>query len=118
MTAVYVLNHKILEHNDNGPANITFFYKNKNIQIICFKQNGLFHRTNGPAYIFYKDDILIEEQYLINNRIHNVTGPAWRKFDLNLKKWRNDYFVNNEFISKEIFLNILENRLKTGGLHE
>lgn len=95
--------------NINGPSSITI-YENNIIDIIYYI-NGKVHRSFLPAYIKYKDGIIIYEAYYINNKIHNSIGPASRHFKLHTSNtWDNEFCVNDNWLSKDAFCDLLSGR--------
>lgn len=56
-----------LQHRDRGPAVITPTYEE-------WRQNGKFHRLDGPALKFY--DHISNEHWYLNGKLHRENGPA------------------------------------------
>jgi hypothetical protein len=59
----------------------------------AYTLNGMLHRTNGPAVIFYfKSGKTYNEQYLINGVQHRIDGPSDIYYDEHgfdyLKQWQ------------------------------
>jgi hypothetical protein len=76
-----------------------------------FNHNRQYHNINDPAVITYNSGFVINESYYLNGKKHNPIGPAIRlKFSLN-GCWTNSYYINDKYITKEIFINNLEKRL-------
>ena len=84
-------------HRTDGPARI-FYHKNGNIQAEEYYMNGDRHRTDGPAMIWYYDNGNIKsEEYYMNDKRHRLDGPAVIKYSKSGRISR-EYWVNGEHI--------------------
>ena len=72
------------------------------------------HCNCGPAIkLFSIDGFCYNEHYYINGVLHNSVGPAHIRYSLDRKFLiASNFYMGGRFISKEIFLNNLERRLK------
>jgi len=71
---------------------------------ICYRLNGKRHRTDGPAYIFYKSDgSLGSEAYYLNDKYHRTDGPAIICYNRNGQVSCEEYYLNDKFLSQKEF---------------
>ena len=51
------------------------------LQYETWKLNDLFHRTDGPAIIYYRPDGTVEyEQWCLHGKLHRADGPAYTSY--------------------------------------
>ena len=66
-----------VKHRKDGPALIWYYYCG-DILVEKYCINGKVHRKNKPAYIeYYKNNIVEREIYYYNGKKHNINGPAF-----------------------------------------
>lgn len=73
---------------------------------------GKMSNFSGPAISCYNDinKSLNYEIYMLNGKYHNITGPAYRYFDILSQAWRNHYYINGEGISVDSYCKLIERR--------
>jgi len=103
-------------HNPSGPASIMFDY---DFVRVFYREYGKIHRQSGPAKIIYDlHGNIIEEEYRINDQLHNPIGPARRVIrDMRgigkLKRWYNYFYIHNKEIPLDRFCKRYEKYAKT-----
>lgn len=50
---------------------------------ITYYKNFQYHRTDGPAHVIYRNNIIYRESYYIDGLLHRIDGPAKIDYD----KW-------------------------------
>jgi hypothetical protein len=87
--------------NDTGISvsgfygDISFTNVSKQKYRTVYKLNDVFHRTDGPAVIFYfKSGKVHNEQYMINGVTHRVDGPANICYDEDGFVYYNQWQIN------------------------
>ena len=83
---------KIVKYNENNlPIKITYYKTNSAYKL---------HNPNGPALIYFYDNtskpIVHIEIYYINNKKHNLNGPAYIEYDMDGNIIKEQYFINDK----------------------
>ena len=68
-----------------------------NYDSIYYTLNGKYHRTDGPAYIYYNaDETLNCECYILNDKYHRTDGPAVIYYNRDGGIYSEHYFLNGQ----------------------
>ena len=71
--------------------------------------NGLLHRSNGPAIIYYfKNGSIEDETWYKSNMLHREGGPALIRYDRNGNIVEEKYYFNDVEIVDEFQIEVLK----------
>lgn len=68
-----------------------------------FMRNGLLHKTDGPARIYYNQDRIVRVEYYQFGLLHREDGPAKIYYDTSGRPSFKFWYLNNDFISETDF---------------
>jgi hypothetical protein len=122
INVICTLKKSYKEDNPFGPSSFYFSSCKCNIKKcvknygklvnVFYKKNGLFHRTNGPAYLCYDNGLIVNEKFFINGKKHNPVGPACRVYYNN--RWVNEFYIKGNIMNKDVFFK----NIKIKGIYE
>ena len=79
---------------------LTNNYVNGNIKSEAYYLNNKVHNINGPAFISYFENGNINcKEYFLNNELHNEQGPSVIVYNLNGSIEYKAYYLNGEKIN-------------------
>lgn len=77
-----LLNENGNKHSDTIPSLFIFNDDCSMVKFVSYNINGVDHREDGPAKIWYNEDGSIElEEWYINGECHRESGPAVTTYD-------------------------------------
>lgn len=84
----------------------TFYYdltKKLKKSIVYSDENGLYHRTDGPARSWYRreDGSLGSEEYITHGLRNRIEGPALIRYKRDRSVESEHYFINGVDLTKE-----------------
>jgi antitoxin component YwqK of YwqJK toxin-antitoxin module len=95
-----------LRHRNNEPA---FQVWNEAGELIIeeWRQNGFLHRNNGPACQQWTSGVLIREEWRQNGRWHRDNGPAVRRWNKAGELFLEIWYQNDRALTAEEIEKIL-----------
>ncbi len=84
-------------NNINGPAYIQY-YPDGTKSLDCWYKYSKKHRPNGPAEIWYENEIKRFEIWYENDKLHNLNAPAWIQYSVNGNKKIEQWYEYGFFI--------------------
>lgn len=105
------LNEKGQRYREKGLPAVIYYYKNGNIEIERWYEEGKQQREKGPSAIHYYEDGNIKREfwYKDTRRRHREDGPAYILYDKNGNIQREDYYLNGkEYTNFEDWLEDLQ----------
>ena len=73
-------------------------------QYIVYFLNGKYHRTDGPAFIYYYENGQVNcVYYYLNDKRHRTDGPAIIRYYENGQIQSEKYYLNSKPLSKKEF---------------
>jgi len=103
---IYYLNGQ--SYKDGGPTIYRIYNKDNMIDEEDYRLDGKLHREDGPAQTFYfKNGQIIHEFYYLNGKHHREDGPAEIRY-INGKIERKYYYLNDEKITDEFQILVID----------
>ena len=80
------------------------YYSNGSIYSERWCINGKYHRTDGPAIIYYnKDGSISSERWYVNGKIHRTDGPAIIYYNKDGSTYGEHWCINGKGLTEEEF---------------
>jgi antitoxin component YwqK of YwqJK toxin-antitoxin module len=90
-------------HRTDGPAHVYYFDNDDGYKEIYFI-HGTIHRDSGPAIInYYSNGNVESESYYANGKLHRLDGPAIIRYDLVGLMVEEFYYILAQRVTKKQF---------------
>jgi len=106
----FIRQKPIVEKLENGCFKHVFYYDGSALSCeMYFNSKKELYRLDGPAYISYWESsgYPLYEEYYVNNKRHNIKGPAIIERDISGNIISEDYYINDIEYSKEEYNKII-----------